>query len=70
MFFLLFPDSPAALAQILREARDAMTSMQTVLDRYASLLDTDRPEVHVLQVATSLLQFEFFGCVIHADMYM
>ena len=46
-----------------------MTSMQTVLDRYASLLDTNRPEVnvHVLQDATSLLQFEFVGCVIHAN---
>ena len=56
MFFWLhvFPDSPAALAQILREVRESMTSMQTVLDRYASLLDTNRPEVHVLQVATSL----------------
>ena len=64
--FWLFPDSPSALAQILREARDSMTSMQTALDRYASLLDTNRPEVHVLQVATtcSLFQFEFFSCFI------
>lgn len=36
--------SPAALAQILREASDSMTSMQTLLGRYASLLDTNRPE--------------------------
>lgn len=36
--------SPAALAEILRDARDSMTSMQTTLDRYASLLDTNSPE--------------------------
>ncbi|KAL9989019.1 hypothetical protein ACROYT_G003526 [Oculina patagonica] len=36
--------SPTALAQILREARDSMTSMQTALDRYSSLLDTNTPE--------------------------
>ena len=42
---IIFPDSPTALAQILREARDSMTSMQTALDRYASLLDTNTPEV-------------------------
>lgn len=36
--------SPAALAEVLRDARDSMTSMQTVLDRYASLLDSNSPE--------------------------
>lgn len=46
-FFFLnhFPNSPTALAQILREARDSMTSMQTALDRYSTLLDTNTPEV-------------------------
>ena len=37
--------SPAALAQILREAGESMTSMQTVLNRYVSLLETNTPEV-------------------------
>lgn len=36
--------SPAALAEVLRDARDSMTTMQTVLDRYASLLDSNSPE--------------------------
>lgn len=39
--------SPAALAEVLRDARDSMTSMQTVLDRYASLLDSNSPEVQL-----------------------
>lgn len=53
MYFLFFFDqypsvnciSPAALAQILREAGESMTSMQTAINRYVSLLETNTPEV-------------------------
>lgn len=36
--------SPAAFAQILREAGESMTSMQTVLNRYVSLLEANTAE--------------------------
>lgn len=49
--------SPAALAEVLRDARDSMTSMQTVLDRYASLLDSNSPEVQLFQFLSSIVFF-------------
>ena len=52
-----FFNSPAALAEVLRDARDSMTSMQTVLDRYASLLDSNSPEVHLFQFLSSTVFF-------------
>lgn len=36
--------SPEALAQILREVGESMTSMQTAMNRYVSLLGTNSPE--------------------------
>ena len=52
-----FLNSPAALAEVLRDARDSMTSMQTVLDRYASLLDSNSPEVQLFQFLSSTVFF-------------
>lgn len=52
-----FFNSPAALAEVLRDARDSMTSMQTVLDRYASLLDSNSPEVQLFQFLSSIVFF-------------
>lgn len=43
--FLLF--SPAALAEILKEAGESMTSIQTAMNRYVSLLEANTPEVGV-----------------------
>lgn len=34
-----------------------MTSMQTVLDRYASLLDSNSPEVQLFQFLSSIVFF-------------
>ena len=42
---LLF--SPAALAEILKEAGESMTSIQTAMNRYVSLLEANTPEVGV-----------------------
>ena len=52
-----FFNSPAALAEVLRDARDSMTSMQTVLDRYASLLDSNSPEVQLFQFLSFIVFF-------------
>ena len=48
MFFYHFTfqfNSPAGLAEILREAGKSMTTMQTALDQYVSHLETNTPEV-------------------------
>ena len=45
--YLLLLFSPAALAEILKEAGESMTSIQTAMNRYVSLLEANTPEVGV-----------------------
>ena len=47
-------NSPAGLAEILREAENSMTTMQTALNRYVSHLETNTPEVSLAVLTNSV----------------